>query len=192
MIKALSPEDAGQFLLKAGIKNENLRGELVKLTEGYPIFLDLCVDVYVEYKRQNNNNEPTIKDFGSKRQDVVARILRYIIEDKDDAARDMLEFLCMLNVWTDELAFDIGKKALEKFSRNTYKRVKNFSFIQEEQIENEDISLFYLPLSLFVFNLPTAPKKVFGKDDETTLRSMNNLAMILHKTQPRQRGAENH
>lgn len=168
LIKTLSPEDSGQFLLKAGIKDENLRGELVKLTEGYPIFLDLCVDVYVEYKRQNNNQEPTIKEFGSKRQDVVARILRYIIEDKDDAARDMLEFLCMLNVWTDELAFDIGKKALERFSRNTYKRVKNFSFIQEERIENEDLALTFYRFDKTIQSIivKTLDKKFI--DDVTT------------------------
>ncbi|MBQ4403096.1 MAG: tetratricopeptide repeat protein [Selenomonadaceae bacterium] len=142
LIKALSPEDSNQFLLKAGIRDETLRGKLVKLTEGYPIFLDLCVDVYVEYKRRHDD-EPSIAEFGQKRQDVVARIFRYLDADKDDAAKDMLEFLCVLSFWTDELAVDIGGKALHNFSRNTYKRVKNFSFIQEELIENEDISLTF-------------------------------------------------
>ena len=181
LIKALSPEDAGQFLLKAGIKDENLRGELVKLTEGYPIFLDLCVDVYVEYKRQNNNNEPTIKEFGSKRQDVVARILRYIIEDKDDAARDMLEFLCMLNIWTDEIAVDIGKKALEKFSRNTYKRIKNFSFIQEERIENEDISLTFYRFDKTIQSIivKTLDEKFIDDVTVETIDAMANLALKL-------------
>ena len=45
----------------------------------------------------------------------------------------MLEFLCVLSVWTDEIAVVIGGEALHNFSRNTYKRVKNFSFIEMDQ-----------------------------------------------------------
>ena len=142
LIKALSPEDSNWFLKRAGVENETLRGELVRLTEGYPIFLDLCVDVYAEYKRRYGK-EPTIKEFGQKRQEVVARIFRYLDADKDDVAKDMLEFLCVLNVWTDELAVNIGEQALHNFSRNTYKRVKNFSFIQAERVENESLDLTF-------------------------------------------------
>ena len=140
LIKALSPEDSEWFLWRAGVKSENLRKELVQLTEGYPIFLDLCVDVYREYKRRHNA-EPTIDEFGQKRQDVVARIFRYFDADKDDAAKDMLEYLCVLNVWTDDIAQEIGAQVLYNFSHNTYKRVKEFSFIQEERIQNDDIDL---------------------------------------------------
>ena len=140
LIKALSPEDSDWFLQRAGIADENLRGELVKLTEGYPIFLDLCVDVYVEYKRRHDD-EPLIDEFGIKRQDVVARIFRYLDADRDDAAKDMLEFLCVMNVWTDDLAVDIGGRVLKNFSRNTYKRVKEFTFIQKEHVEHEELDL---------------------------------------------------
>ena len=44
LIQALSPQYADQFFEKAGISNKTLRGELVNLTGGYPIFLDLCVN----------------------------------------------------------------------------------------------------------------------------------------------------
>ena len=82
LIKALSPEDSNWFLKRAGIKNETLRGELVKLTEGYPIFLDLCVDVYVKYMGLYAT-EPTIEEFGQKREEVIARIFRYLDADRD-------------------------------------------------------------------------------------------------------------
>lgn len=139
LIKALSPEDSGWFLKKAGITNETLRSELVKLTEGYPIFLDLCVDVYFEYKRYHND-EPTIDKFGQTREEVVKRIFLYLNAAGDDIAKDMLEFLCILNAWTDEIAIEIGSSILRNFSRNTYKRVKNFTFIQSKHVESEDIS----------------------------------------------------
>lgn len=141
LITALTPEDSNLFLKQAGVADEKLRADLVKLTEGYPIFLDLCVDVYTEYKRQHGETEPTIDEFGHKRQDVVGRIFRYLDAAGDDVAKDMIEFLGVLNGWTDELAVDIGGKVLHNFSNNTYKRVKGFSFIQSERVTNEGLDL---------------------------------------------------
>ena len=140
LIGALSSNDSNRFLEKAGIKNSRLRNKLCKLTKGYPIFLDLCVNVYVEHKRQYNE-EPTIEAFGKKHEEVVGRIFRYIDAAGATATKDMLEFLCVLNVWTDKLAHKIGRMALRNFSPNNYKLVKNFSFIRAENIENENISL---------------------------------------------------
>ena len=140
-INALSPDDSSKFLQRAGIADKILRDELIELTKGYPIFLDLCVNVYVEHKRQHNNEEPTIEAFGKTREEVVGRILRYINAAGAAVVKDILEFLCVLNVWIDELAYKIGKKALNNFSPNTYKLVKNFSFIHAETVKNDDISL---------------------------------------------------
>ena len=136
-ISELSYKDSRWFLEQAGISEENLLKGLVELTKGYPIFLDLCVDFYVEYKRQHADKVPSIEEFGQKHEEVVGRILRYI-DASDPIAKDMLEFLCALNVWTDEIAIDIGSLFFNYFSRNVYERVKHFSFIQSECIENED------------------------------------------------------
>lgn len=111
------------------------------MTDGYPLFVDLCVDVYVEYKRQHNYEDPPIEEFGQTREAVVGRIFRYINANGDDAAKDMLEFLCMINAWTEKIAYDLGKKVLKNFSFNTYKRVKSFSFIHSEPLNNETTSL---------------------------------------------------
>lgn len=140
LIKAFSREDSDWFLRRAGVEDETLRGELVKLTEGYPIFLDLCVDFYIEYKWQHGK-APTIDEFGKTREDVVRRIFRYLDNDRDDAAKDVLEFLCVLNMWTDEIVIETGSVVLPNFSRNTYKRVKNFSFIHSEQLTSDDFAL---------------------------------------------------
>ena len=138
LLKALSPEDSDCFLGHAGIENENLRKELVDLTEGYPIFLDLCIDFYVEYKKRHET-EPTIADFDDKREEVIGKIFRHLNAAHDDAAKDMLEFLCVMNVWTDEIAIDTGRQVLRNFNPNTYERVKKFfSFIQTEYIKNND------------------------------------------------------
>ena len=140
LITALSIRDANSFLKNAGIADKKLRDKLVKMTKGYPIFLNLCADVYAEHKHRYNS-EPKISAFGHKRKDVVDRIFRYLDENNDDIAKDMVEFLCALNIWTDELVFDIGGAVLPNFSHNTYKRVKEFSFIQADFIRNDDIKL---------------------------------------------------
>ena len=161
LIKALSPEDSSRFMKKAGITNETLRNELVKLTEGYPIFLDLCVDVYFEYKRYHND-EPTIDKFGQTREEVVKRIFLYLNAAGDDIAKDMLEFLCILNAWTDEIAIEIGNSVLRNFSRNTYKRVKNFTFIHSKRVENENISFnaFQFDKTIQSLLIPDCDKKL--------------------------------
>lgn len=68
--------------------------------------MNLCVDVYTEYKRQHNA-EPTIDEFDQKREEVIGRIFRCLDAAGDDVAKNMPEFLCLLNVWTDEIAVDI-------------------------------------------------------------------------------------
>ena len=139
-ITALSPQDSKWFLKQAGISDANLLNNLVELTKGYPIFLDLCVDFYAEYRRQHTDKLPSIEEFGKKNDEVVGRILRYV-DASDPAAKDMLEFLCVLDVWTDEIAIDIGGLVFNYFSRNIYKRIKKFSFIQSKHIENDEMNL---------------------------------------------------
>ena len=138
LMTALPPEDSNRFLKTAGVDNENLRAELVELTGGYPNFLALCVDFYSEYKSKNNA-EPTIDEFGRKREEVVKKIFERISDD--DAARDMTNFLCALNTWTDKLAVAVGKLTFNYFSYTTYERVKKFPFIQSESFRNEDLDL---------------------------------------------------
>ena len=74
------------------------------------------MNVYVEHKRQYNE-EPTIEAFGKKHEEVVGRIFRYINTAGATATKDMLEFLCVLNVWTDKLAHKIGQDD-SKFAHN--------------------------------------------------------------------------
>ena len=52
-------------LRRRWLKNPALCEEMAALTQGFPIYLDLCVDVYDRYKQPNNGNEPSISDLGS-------------------------------------------------------------------------------------------------------------------------------
>ena len=105
LITALSHDDSNYFLEKAGIATEQLRDDIYHLTKGLPIFLDVCIDVYAQYK-QRNVVEPDISIFGNKREEIVDRLVKYM----DDGTQDMIKFLCGLGEWTDKIAFELGIK----------------------------------------------------------------------------------
>lgn len=136
LIAAFSENDADYFLKKAGVQSKNLREKLWQLTQGSPLFLDLCVDVYEKYVN-DKGVEPDISKFGNNRENVVSRLIKYM----DAGTRDMINFLCILNRWTDEIAREIGGKALPNFSDTIYKQSKNFSFINSEIVTLENFSV---------------------------------------------------
>ena len=146
LITALSQDDSNYFLTKAGIANQSLRDEIYHLTKGLPIFLDVCVDVYTEYKKPNVV-EPDISIFGKRREEIIERLLKYM----DDGTQDMIKFLCGLGRWTDKLAFELGTKTFN-FSQTTYRKTKNFSFIQSEDFIIDDMRVENFSTEFFTFD----------------------------------------
>ena len=131
LLKALSEYDSNQFLIKAGVKNQSVRDEIVEVTQGLPLYLDLCVDIYHNYFRVNGK-EPIRSDFGEHYQEIIERLIKYM----DSSTQDMVNFLSVLEIWTDDIANEIGAKALPNFSIAGYEQTKKFSFIQEgEELE---------------------------------------------------------
>jgi len=133
-ISALDKNYAEEFLEKSDVESPVLREGIFNLTQGSPIFLTLCVDIYEQFKKRWGM-EPDISEFGSEREKVAKRILKYI----DPSTQDMLKFLCILNSWTDDIANEIGIKVLP-FSETTYNQIKNFSFVTSEKITINDFS----------------------------------------------------
>ena len=164
LITALSQDDSNYFLTKAGIATQTLRDEIYHLTKGLPIFLDVCVDVYTEYK-QRNGIEPDISIFGKRREEIIERLVKYM----DDGTQDMIKFLCGLGRWTDKLAFELGTKIFN-FSQTTYRKIKNFSFIQDEdfliddiRVENFSTTVFSLDRSIKSILFPTCDEMIIDK-----------------------------
>lgn len=121
----LSNTDAQNFLLNAGITDESLRSGIYKLTQGTPVYLDLCVDRYTSLLE--NGKAPKIEDFGQNIFALIERFARYM----DDAKKDVVYILSCLKMWSDDMALEIGPKVLPNFSLTTYEKVKGFSFIIE-------------------------------------------------------------
>ena len=124
---SLSETDAKNFLQHAGIEDAELQDGIYKLTNGTPVYLDLCVDRYLSLI--GNGDVPRIENFGEDIYVLIERFARYM----DDARKDIVYILSCLGAWTDEMALEIGPKVLPNYSVTTYEKVKGLSFIIESE-----------------------------------------------------------
>ena len=146
LLNALSYEDSNYFLKTAGIENQVLRDGIIKLTEGYPLYLDVCVDTYERYLF-TNGTEPTIEEFGQNREQIINRLLKYI--STSDGTQLMVQQLSLLGTWTDEMA----RKVIQNFDLNVYLTAKKFSFIQPRSVKlnDKDVEVFQFDRTLQKF-----------------------------------------
>lgn len=146
LLNALSYEDSNYFLKTAGIENQVLRDGISKLTEGYPLYLDVCVDTYERYLF-TNGTEPTIEEFGQNREQIINRLLKYI--STSDGTQLMVQQLSLLGTWTDEMA----RKVIQNFDLNVYLTAKKFSFIQPRlvKLSDKEVEVFQFDRTLQKF-----------------------------------------
>lgn len=119
----LSFADSERFLIGAGVGGAELRKDLYALTNGTPVYLDLCVDQYTRIC--SNGTVPEIGMFGNNTFDLIERFARYM----DSSQKDLVYVLACLQRWSDELAISIASKLLPNFSLSTYEKSKDYSFI---------------------------------------------------------------
>ena len=122
----LSEIDSTKFLKNAGITEDKLIHQIYKLTSGSPMYLDMCVDTY--YKFKEIGKTPNIKDFSGDTQALVKRFFEYM----NDQEKDFVTMLAFISNWTDDTIERLSKKILGTFSYSLYDKVKDFSFIVNE------------------------------------------------------------
>ncbi len=96
----LSEADTIEFFKKGvdptgmGMSTELMNG-LYKLTNGTPVYMDLCFDLF------ENGKGKQIEDFGKDTRDIAKRYL----DNLDNASQLTMRFLCCLpKMWTEEMA----------------------------------------------------------------------------------------
>ena len=73
LLSSLSEKDTTEYLQLSGIKDANLYSELYKLTGGTPVYLDICINTYLQIKaRKGESYIPTIEDFGNSPTTIIA------------------------------------------------------------------------------------------------------------------------
>ena len=119
----LSFNDTNWFLQEAGIEEEKLRKELYELTNGTPVYLDICVDTYEILKE--NNEEIIIDKFGKNVEVLVERFIRYM----DNQSSELVYVLSLIENWDDDMLKEFIYKILPNFSTTLYDKIKGLSFI---------------------------------------------------------------
>ncbi|WP_297701713.1 tetratricopeptide repeat protein [uncultured Fibrobacter sp.] len=123
ILGSLSKQDAATFLKSSGINDEMFIEGIYNLTQGTPVYLDLCVDRYNSILEKGE--KPKIEHFGQNIYTLIERFARYM----DDSKKDIVYILACLKNWTDEMVLEIGPRIIPNFSSTTYEKVKGFSFV---------------------------------------------------------------
>lgn len=97
LLAYLTPEDSASFLASAGVANKELQYQLAQLSGGLPLYLDLCVNIYEQLTGQGRT--PAIDDFGTDREQLVERLLRYM----DHTSVNLVYRLACLSSWDSSL-----------------------------------------------------------------------------------------
>ena len=131
----LCQKDATGFLKKAGITNDALCIQLYKLTNGTPLFLDICVDTYYDLCSEGIPTEP--EQFG---EDLTQLISRYL-SNMTNENREMTYFLACLGKWNNE---DVQRIAKEATTLRWYTYAKYESFVEHSFIIKNPNGSYYM------------------------------------------------
>ncbi|MCK4827623.1 tetratricopeptide repeat protein [bacterium] len=113
----LSQEDATTLLRKKHVDNPLLHKHLYQLTGGYPLHLELCVDICREIE-ETTNRKPEIHDFEGAVQvknlteDLVQRLLRQLTDNERD-----LMGLAVYPRWVSEEVLEVLSSVPESVPR---------------------------------------------------------------------------
>lgn len=97
IIHNLSVKDSVDFLSSCDVTPKSLCHEIFQLTNGSPLWLDLCVGQYFNLK--NSGQDINIQSIGSKKSDLVDRHLKYVSKHM----RDVYCLISAMKQWNDEL-----------------------------------------------------------------------------------------
>ena len=133
LIGELERKDSDEFLRKSGVA-ENLFEGVYDLTQGTPVFLDLCVEKYRDLKANSDDEGASIQvsDLGSDTRDLVERYVRYMNDD----IRHLAYMLACLGRWTDALAEYVGKRSeYAQYRKPLYDKLMRHTFITKNDEE---------------------------------------------------------
>lgn len=117
----LSGNDAGKFLADAGMP-EQLIAPVYKLTEGLPLYLDICIAHYRQLVE--NSERPDISKFASiNPEELIERYVRYL----DKSVKELVYMLAFIPEWDEKLVRGASAKILGSFSLADFKRVRKLS-----------------------------------------------------------------
>ncbi|MBN2898015.1 MAG: hypothetical protein JXO44_04480 [Clostridia bacterium] len=122
---ALSEADTMEFLEDSKIEEADVRDFIYEITNGTPVYLDLCVNNYFAIKE--TGMAVTKARIGKNKIELVARFLRYT----DDVKEALLYVLACIGSWRAEDIEEIVSPILPAITGIVIRSVSNYSFVEE-------------------------------------------------------------
>lgn len=128
LVGGLEEEDSIRFLQSCAIENRELCAELHRISQGQPLYLDLCVDQYEALSPQEQA-AATADLFGCTPEALVERHSRYIPDD----LKDPLYLLAAMGRWSDSLCEQLSQEfPLLDPDSSGYEQLTHLSYVQKE------------------------------------------------------------
>lgn len=144
-VDVLEKNWANEYLKRLKVNDENLRKGIIELTGGHPLYLAACSVTY--HNIINAKKVPRMSDFGKNGDKIIERALGSF----DDPTRFLLQKLCILGKWTDELA----SAAISDSNPNTYKRLTDlFAEEYEPDLDDDEFVIYNFNRTISAFMLP--------------------------------------
>ena len=125
----ISEKDTIGFLRLSGVTEESLYAPLYELTEGTPVYLDMCVNTYRQLKTHRGNAyAPTINDFGENPVALAERFLRGMNADHQ---RIVKLIACLPSNWTEEFSLEAVRQAGYGADRGPFDDVCKLSLVEK-------------------------------------------------------------
>ncbi|MCH4887911.1 tetratricopeptide repeat protein [Acidaminobacter sp. JC074] len=110
----LSEEDTFKLLESKKITNEKMKKFIYDLSNGTPLYLELCIDNYKD-SLTINNREPSLEEVGENKASLVERYVMY----RNNNERELLHILASFGSWSIE--------ELETFKNKFYPNISDIS-----------------------------------------------------------------
>jgi tetratricopeptide (TPR) repeat protein/Cdc6-like AAA superfamily ATPase len=81
----LADTDADYFLAAVPIEDPGIRAAIVQVARGLPLYLDLCVTIYLKLREQGRT--VTVADFQIAEEEVIRRFLSHLSDSEREATR---------------------------------------------------------------------------------------------------------
>lgn len=129
-LKDFSFDETELFLRRHNIINARLIDGLYQLTNGSPLFLNICVEHYLNIKK---NKIPTIADFGKDTTQLLNRFLQKMSADKIEIINTLVFFP---NTWQKDMALQVLNRKYNKNCSDVLDIVLSFSFVNMDSDGN--------------------------------------------------------
>lgn len=145
----LTDADANFFLRSVPIADEKIRATIIATARGVPLYLDLCVGIYIA--KLERNEPPLAKDFVLVEQEVISRFLRHL----SVAERELVRTLSAINFFD----FPVLTHLVRKFNIG-YPATQFTSFVEMSSVHviDEDQGLYKIHDTVRAYVLDRMPE----------------------------------